>query len=344
MKKLILLLLTILGTARCGGGPLQDYPSLLLRHPQLLRISPEPGAQLQEPFEFTLEFSQRLDIQKIHPYSVALLKGDLPPDLKTNNRELMDALREEELPQVPLTYRLQDDERRLHLKAEGPLPEGLYTLLITPALSSTEGVPFNQKPGESPQAYWASYGIGSQVHLLPETTQGTPPDFFMIHEVLYDGLQSESDGEAFIELYGTPDADIGGFSLRLINGSNGEVTDEIRVPEGTKVPDSGLWVVADLRTNSNAETFVPVYHFLDHFDPQNGPDAIHLLDEEGTVWDALCYGEGAVDQTPAGEPLCEGAPAPDAGPGESLSRVNGKDTNQNFTDFVVLANPTPGEL
>ena len=344
MKKSILVLLSCLGLTGCGGFNEGDYLSLLQRHPELLKISPEPGSQLEVPLQFILEFSQRLDIQKIHPHSVAFLQGELPSALQNDHRDLMDALAENELSQVPLSYQLQGDERVLKLKPQSPLKEGLYTLLITPALASVEGVPFNSIPGESPKAFWASYGMGSQVHLLPETPSGPPPEFLMIHEVLYDGKQSESDGEAFIELYGSAESDISGFVIKLINGSNGETTDEIHIPQGTALSKTGLWVVADLKTNSSAETYVPFHDFLDHFDPQNGPDAIHLLDGTGQIWDALWYGEGAISHTPGGNPLGEGLPAPDAGPGESLSREGGIDTGDNFSDFEILTIPSPGAL
>ncbi len=166
----------------------------------------------------------------------------------------------------------------------------------------------------------------------------------MIHEILYDGIESESDGEAFIELFGTPGSDISSYKIFLINGSNGAETDKIDLPTNSLIGTDGIFVIADLETGSNSTTKVENYDFLDHFDPQNAPDGLLLRDREGFVLDSLVYGEGAVPLTASGEVLGEGNPALDAGPGHSLSRMEGQDTNNNSMDFLELENPTPGWL
>ena len=69
---------------------------------------------------------------------------------------------------------------------------------------------------------------------------------------------------------------------------------------------------------------------------QNGPDAVRLV-RNGAVLDLLGYGdlESAT--------LYEGAPAPDAGSGQSLARVrDGVDTGVNRDDWAVEGDPTPG--
>jgi hypothetical protein len=164
----------------------------------------------------------------------------------------------------------------------------------------------------------------------------------VIHEVLYDGKVSETDGEAFIELFGTPGADISDYEIDLINGADGETTEGIILPKGSLLDAEGFFVAADLRTNSTDSTQVAHFDFLDQFDPQNGPDAIHLVDREGALLDAICYGEGAVAHTPEGLPLCEGEPAPDVAAGHSLSRISGSDRQENRLDFFEKESPSPG--
>lgn len=247
---------------------------------------------------------------------------------------------------------VRDDETTLLAFSEENINPGTYHLVITPLLQSTEGFPFNQEPGSTPQSFIATFphglspgqstftdGLGEEI-----PRYGPPPDFLLINEILYDGFSSETDGEAFVELYGTPDSEVSGFEVTLINGANGEATDRITLPEGTWIPDDGILVLADLRTNSTSSTQVADFDFLDQFDPQNGPDAVHVVDREGRLLDALVYGSGAVPTSSEGVALGEGSPAPDVSPGHSLSRVEGVDTGDNAEDFMELTDPTPGVL
>jgi hypothetical protein len=233
--------------------------------------------------------------------------------------------------------------------SEIPLDKGRYYLAVTPRLISVKGIPFNQDPGASPQAFYAAYGLGISVapggedeNFFPPNEFGPSPEILMINEILYDGKLSETDGESFIELYGSAGADISDYEIALINGADGETTDRIFLPSGSILNADGIFVVADLRTNSRDQTQVAFYDFLDQFDPQNGPDGVQLLDRNGKLLDAVCYGEGSVNQTPQGLPLCEGDPAPDVTAGHSLSRHNGLDTQDNQLDFFENESPSPG--
>jgi hypothetical protein len=155
----------------------------------------------------------------------------------------------------------------------------------------------------------------------------------VISEVLYDASGSD-DGFSFVEIYGAAGTALDGLVLEGINGSNGAAGPVIAL--SGLIPEDGLFVVAD-RTSSG-ETFVPGADLLANFDLQNGPDSI-VLRSESSVLDALGYGSFGAGEVFAGE----GAAAPDAPAGSSLSRhFADLDSDDNAADFGVLEVPTPG--
>jgi hypothetical protein len=335
----------------CAPNPAGEFRSLIEQQPKVLEAEPAANTPLTNPAHFVLHFSQRVDIKSISPVSVTLIRNGWREDFNEDGEKLVDSLKAQELETIPLNYELGGEEETLEITPQISLEAGRYHLVVTPQLTSITGVPFNQSPGSSPQAFYAFYtlgipeGIGSDTEGTdPRINFGPPPQLLLINEILYDGKFSETDGEAFIELYGTPGSDISGYEIDLVNGTDGETTERILLPMGSLLSDQGLFVIADLRTNSTDATFVSSYDFLDQFDPQNGPDAVQLLDRHGVLWDTLCYGEGVVAATPEGLPLCEGDPAPDVAPGHSLSRLNGVDSQVNHLDFFEKANPSPGQL
>ena len=166
----------------------------------------------------------------------------------------------------------------------------------------------------------------------------------MINEVLYDASASDTDGNEFIELYGSPGTDIDNYQVVLVNGGDGGILKVITLPENTKIPDDGIFVIADARTNQPSATNIPVADLIENFDPQNGPDSVQLLDHQGHLLDGVAYGAGNISQAQNGLLMGEGSPAPDAPAGHSISRIGGKDTDDNGKDFADLAVPTPGTL
>lgn len=175
---------------------------------------------------------------------------------------------------------------------------------------------------------------------LPATS--FPPDTLVINEVLYDSIESDGDGNVFIELYGSAGGDLSGYVLRLINGADGVKTDEIVFPAGSTIPDDGFFVVADSKTGNSSETNVADADFIDNFDPQNGPDSIQLINSSGNILDVIGYGEGLPVVDADGKPFYEGSPAITVAAGESLSRLEGADTGNNAVDFVANQVPSPG--
>jgi hypothetical protein len=156
----------------------------------------------------------------------------------------------------------------------------------------------------------------------------------LVSEVLYDASGSD-DGLVFVELAGPAGADLTGFVLEGVNGSDGSTTVSLALA-GAIAPD-GLFVLVDA-PDAGPSPFARVDQLAD-FDLQNGPDSVVLRDAGGVVRDALGYGAFDAGDVFAGE----GAPAPDAPAGASLARrFADVDTDDNAADFLVLDTPTPG--
>lgn len=176
----------------------------------------------------------------------------------------------------------------------------------------------------------------------PTASEDPEPGFVVINEIYYDAVGSDTDGLLFVELYGTPGLGLGGCKISFINGDNGEETESITLPEDAVVGTDGFYLIADSRDGQPAVTQVTGADLVDNFDPQNGPDAVLLLDAagaagaDGNLLDRVGYGEAV--------PLFEGQPAPDVASGHSLERASpGLDTDDNAADFVDRVSPTPGQ-
>jgi hypothetical protein len=155
----------------------------------------------------------------------------------------------------------------------------------------------------------------------------------LISELFYDAVGTD-DGHSFVELYGTPGTSLDGLRLEVINGDNGAVVMGLNL-SGVFGP-SGLFVVAD-RTAAGTTT-VGTFDLLLDFDIQNGPDSL-LLRAGTVVLDAVGFGVFGPGDVFAGE----GSPAPDVPAGSSLARrFANLDTDDNASDFIELATPTPG--
>lgn len=171
------------------------------------------------------------------------------------------------------------------------------------------------------------------------------PAALMLNEILYDIPGSDTNGDVFIELRGTPGGQLEGYFIRLVNGDGGVETARITLPAGLVVPDDGLVVIADDLTGDPAATHVSNTDYITAFDPQNGPDAIQLFDPDGFFVDVVGYGKPLPALDAEGLPMFEGEPAVDAPMGSSISRpAEGEDTDQNQVDFMVNSTPSPGTV
>ena len=145
----------------------------------------------------------------------------------------------------------------------------------------------------------------------------------VLNEILYDPPGAD-DGQEFVELW-NPDsaaAPLEGVVLEAGDGARpGSWTVVWRGPAGSAAAPGSVFLIAGGALLGTL---------------QNGPDAVRLS-RNGAVLDLLGYGdlESAA--------LYEGAPAPDAGSGQSLARVrDGADTGVNRDDWAVESEPTPG--
>lgn len=169
----------------------------------------------------------------------------------------------------------------------------------------------------------------------------------VINEVFYNALTSDDyrNGAAptFIELFGPPGLDIAGLQVRLINGTGGAAYDTATLPAGARLDGNGFAVLAIPDSDSFLKFAAPgnKYFILTNATNQdgiqNGPDNVALFDASGNQVDAVGYGSFSQSQFFVGE----GTPVPASGPGRSIGRINGSDSDNNATDFVSYY-PTPG--
>ncbi len=154
----------------------------------------------------------------------------------------------------------------------------------------------------------------------------------LISELYYDAPGSDA-GQVFVELIGTPGTDLGGYQLQGINGGNG--SSYLSVTLSGSIGADGVFVIAD--DSGDGTTLVSGADLIADVDLQNGPDSLQLLDSGGNLLDAVGYGDFS-SAIFAGE----GMPAPDVPAGSSLARLGWADSDDNLSDFSVLASPTPG--
>jgi hypothetical protein len=169
------------------------------------------------------------------------------------------------------------------------------------------------------------------------------PTALVLNEIYYDASSGDTDGELFVELYAALGGSLSGYSIYFVNGTDGQVTETIDLPESAEVGDEDFYVIADGRTGALETTQVESFDFIDNFDPQNGPDSVQLLNRAGELIDSVTYGDGAISLSEDGLALGEGTAAADPDGGYSISRYPaGFDTDDNATDFVVNEVPSPG--
>ena len=153
-----------------------------------------------------------------------------------------------------------------------------------------------------------------------------------INEVLYDN--EGGDTATFVEIHGTPSTILDGIQLVGVNGSNGNEYNKLNL--SGLIGDDGFFVIA--HPSAPAELLAVADMTSSKVDFQNGPDSVQLR-YSGVTLDAVAYGSFSAAQIAAGE----GSPAAGATAGSSVARlVDGLDTDDNATDFVVLSTPTPG--
>ncbi len=362
-------LVFMLGLIGCGPAELALPPELAGLQPFVTAIAPEPAQTIAKDATIALTFSRPLAADSVHESSIvayAAVASDVDTDAMQTRWE--DELRGDQ----PLSFSLHAEGRVLQVALGNDCPSGRLALVITPAITSYEGFPFSQAPGISNRPYVLWFAVGdaasddafaaasgvasAEIPAVSSSTGSTPvptaaagtmaaPLSLVINEVLYDVPGEDLNGVLFVELRGTPDAAIGNYVIRFVNGDNGALVKSVVLPEDATMPADGLFVLADGMTGNLSATTVANADAVDNFDPQNGPDAVQLLAPDGELLDVLGYGTPLPLRDGAGLLLYEGTPGPDAPGGQSLSRLpDADDSDQNASDFVINTQPSPGTM
>jgi hypothetical protein len=341
----------------CGGLPNSTFHSALQTQPYLTSLTPSPGGTLNQLDRIEMTFSAPIDKNSVHSKSILIVAGEIDTTQYSDSNDLEKDIDEAKLVPMGGQFITETDPHRVIWIPDSPFLQGSYSLIITPRLEGENHTPFNQQPGQIPTPFFALFQLGQADRVGSTANSNTSsgiqnnstiskirPTSLIIDEVLYDASASDTDGNEFIELFGTPNTNISGYQVVIVNGADGEILKVINLPENSQIKDRGIFLIADSRTNQPTVSNILGADLLDNFDPQNGPDAIQLLDDQGHLLDAVTYGTGSVSTAKNGLATGEGAPAPNVVAGHSISRVDGKDSNDNATDFIDLANPTPGTL
>ena len=281
-------------------------------------------------------------------------------------KALFDAIDDADLTVTPLDWAWDEMGRVLSLQPREELERGqAYDLILTPRLLSEERIPLNPiSETREPESFILNYRVSSdanftvgdfeefsdsdgdvEVESEEEVISVEPeiPGPVVLNEIYYDAVGADTDGVLFVELFGPAGKKISGYEIAFVDGSDGSIDDRIVLPDGARIPDDGFFVIADAQTGSASVSRVAEADLIDNFDPQNGPDAVQLLNAQGQLIDALGYGSGIVAAAENGLALFEGAAASDVVNGKSLERSeSGKDTDNNSVDFVIRDAPSPG--
>ena len=135
-------LLPLLAVLACSQPALPEFHSLVEQQAFVTEIDPPDRSVLKDPVEWTLHFSERLDLSRLQSDSVLLLANLEGPKILEKSDDFLDDLDDGELTTIPLQFVLEDDERTLTVFPEQSLSAGIYYLVVTPRLRSANGVPF----------------------------------------------------------------------------------------------------------------------------------------------------------------------------------------------------------
>ncbi len=327
-----------------------------LQQPRVVAVEPADGAQASPDTEVEVEFSVPVAAESIDAQTLAVVRIS---DDAAAARDVATQVAELKAEGVGGRYAFSDEGRRARFLAGQAYAPGRYCVVATPGIVGADLIPFNQRPGGSPQPFVSEFRVGAAEGnaaagggsagdgggpgggAAPEKLR---PSFLMLHELLYDAAGSDTDGNEFVELYGEPGTEITGYKVLFINGADGQPTGSIEIPEGSLIPGDGIYLIADARTGQEGVSNIAGADLIDNFDPQNGPDCAQLIDDAGALVDALGYGSPLPALAADGNPCYEGTAAAKVGSGQSLSRAAGADTGDNAADFGALAAPTPGIL
>lgn len=150
-------------------------------------------------------------------------------------------------------------------------------------------------------------------------TPGSFDGLVIISELVADPPGTDTAETEFVELAGPAGLPLGGLTLALVNGTNG---DTVRVPLTGSVGGDGRYTLG----GPDPDQALPG-------SLQNGPDAIQLVDCGDGVVDALAYGGDLAAEYGEGE----------AALAKNLARCpDAEDGDDNASDFHEVLEGTPG--
>lgn len=344
---------SILFMAGCGALLPEGFDSLTDLQPRVESVRPADGSVVGPDATVELSFSRQVEKASVDESTLAVV--DLTDE--SDREDLIEDVVEGDEEGVTGYYEFAGEDRRVSFRPGDAWQEGSrYLVVATPSILDADLLPLNQMPGGEPTPFVSEFLVTGGGSPDPssggaaggggggEVVERVRPSYIMINEILYDVVGSDTDGDVFLELFGEASTDITDYELVFVNGEDGLIKDTIEMPDGSMIPEDGIFLIADAITGSPGVSDVEGADYIINFDPQNGPDCVQLLSDEGSLVDAMGYGEPIVDPAENGMACYEGSLAPDVGSGMSLSREYGVDLNDNAMDFMEFAEPTPGEL
>lgn len=338
----------------CSCMPAIDPPdfSLASEQPTVVDVRPAADETVGLDESVQLIFSVPLDPESLTEKSIAVI-------FQQDGRALEDVVEDIVGGDTDVwagTLAVSDDGLNVTFQPNQPYPAGSsLAVVVTSRLMSLAHVPFNQTPGETPTPFVSGFTVegGAVASENSSANSGggdggtteepkVRPAWLVISEILYDITGSDTNGDLFIELAGEKNTEISGYKINFVNGSDGTIYDDFKLPDGAFIPDDGVYLIADAITGSPGATNVPGADYVVNFDPQNGPDAIQLVDDQGAFVDAVGYGNPIVAFAENGLASYESYPADDVGSDMSLARVDTFDTDDNSLDFIQMEIPSPG--
>ena len=327
----------------CGGATWEPLGELSDAQPQIVSISPSDGST-DVGNMIAIQFTQPIDMKSLSSKSLALLpvaEGAL------DSIDLWQKVKKGDLKGVTGDYKLDESQQTLSFVPTDALSSHQrYAVLATPEIFSVNRLPLTINPSVSAAPFLSTFytpGTAADITATPSAGGVERPSFLKLNEIFYDAVGEDTSGVLFLELFGEEEKNISGYQILFVRGSDGEIYDSIKFPAGMNTNASGLFVVADAITNQPGMTHVDGADWVTNFDPLNGPDCIQLLDDKGSLLDAIGYGSPLVLRGKNNQLCYEGHAATDVPSGSSLARAEaGIDSNDNAVDWIPNPSPTPG--
>lgn len=352
-----LIFVLMLSLGACGIDR-PNIDSLLTSQPHVVSVEPAPGALAKRDSIVAIEFSEPIDPSSVDSSTLAIVKVDAESD---GVDAVAESVVKGKVQGVEGIYSFEGEGRAVIFRAAQNYDSGtLYGVIASTKIMSESRLPLSQRRGSAPTSFVSSFVVEGEAGASVEpdtgesaagpgsssgggsTSQVPRPSSLLINELLYDIPGDDTDGHLFVELVGDAGGDVSGYKILFINGDDGKATETITIPANSFVGEDEIYLIADARTGQASVTQVVGADLVNNFDPQNGPDCVQLLDQNGALIDALGYGTPIIAKAENGLACFKGTPATKPASGSSLSRTGLSDTGDNSADFRALAAPTPG--